>query len=337
MIYSIQIHDAKQAAIPWWEDVGALNIDPAIEFKPGLNILWGPNGSGKSTVLSLMGRLFHCQQGYTPVVTDTSIRTLWEGVSPSDPMPMGVEPLHNGQPVCHFDPSHQVGLFGGSFDFDFIELGVNNCQARESSGQQTLRKMGSIFKVLVDKDVPNIYWKVQKSGRWEAAAVEIDAFLNQTHGDPEDAPTVLLDEPDRSMDIPLQAALWGKLQMFAKDFQIIVATHSVFALNIEGAHYVPLGAEGYMPWCRAQLRIATDPRVKDYIKEGVEFEREDKGGHTLHHIFRKKDGLKLGAASKIQDQWVAWTESGLFISGEVTRKEVAKKALLLSFAEPLPG
>jgi len=148
MIYSIQIHDAKQAAIPWWEDVGALNIDPAIEFKPGLNILWGPNGSGKSTVLSLMGRLFHCQQGYTPVVTDTSIRTLWEGVSPSDPMPMGVE---------------------------------------------------------------------------------------------------------------------------------------------------------------------------------------------LHHIFRKKDGLKLGAASKIQDQWVAWTESGLFISGEVTRKEVAKKALLLSFAEPLPG
>ena len=63
--------------------------------------------------------------------------------------------------------------------------------------------------------------------------------------------TILLDEPGRSLDIPAQEDLWRGLSQ-QKKFQLIVATHSVFALNVEGAQYVDI-RRGYLTKCRKAL------------------------------------------------------------------------------------
>jgi len=58
-------------------------------------------------------------------------------------------------------------------------------------------------------------------------------------------PTVLLDEPARSLDLPAQVQIWRLVRAYAERVQFIVASHSLYALNIPGANYIEL-TDGYM-------------------------------------------------------------------------------------------
>lgn len=66
-----------------------------------------------------------------------------------------------------------------------------------------------------------------------------------------DRVSALLDEPDAHLSIPAQAALWRRLEQLAAHVQLIVATHSPFALGARAAviEMVP----GYAVACRAAL------------------------------------------------------------------------------------
>ena len=77
MISSIRISDPTATCVPWWPEVEWLKGRETLEFTPGLNILWGPNGSGKSTVLTLLARLFHCEQAGEQKYTQTSVGKLF--------------------------------------------------------------------------------------------------------------------------------------------------------------------------------------------------------------------------------------------------------------------
>ena len=64
--------------------------------------------------------------------------------------------------------------------------------------------------------------------------------------------TVLLDEPDLHLDIPSQANLWKQLVDLAKREQVIVTSHSVFAVAVPGAAYIDL-VPGYLAECRKSV------------------------------------------------------------------------------------
>lgn len=66
MISALRIVDPDTACVAHWGKVEALKGLEAIEFKPGLNILWGPNGCGKTTVLTAIARMLHCEQVGAP-------------------------------------------------------------------------------------------------------------------------------------------------------------------------------------------------------------------------------------------------------------------------------
>ena len=72
--------------------------------------------------------------------------------------------------------------------------------------------------------------------------------------------TVLLDEPDKSLSIPNQQALWTQsLPGLARHCQVIVATHSPFALAAPAPVTVIEFEPGYVEACRAAVRaLATD-------------------------------------------------------------------------------
>lgn len=67
-----------------------------------------------------------------------------------------------------------------------------------------------------------------------------------------DRVTALLDEPDAHLSIPAQAELWRRLERLAANVQLVVATHSPFALSANATiiEMVP----GYVDACRAALR-----------------------------------------------------------------------------------
>lgn len=243
MISEIQITDAKRCAVPWWADVPALKTLENIKFKPGLNILWGRNGVGKSTIIQTISRLFCCGQSGRPFVSQNAIHTLYDDTGvPRDGNPDGVLPIHDGQAPLVFNPDKRVGLaYGGSaFDYDFIGENVQSMQ-RVSSGQQTVRAMVQQIApyIMRDEPWPEIQWKIDRThlnSVWEPRAdFLLDFFAPKIEVGPR---TLLMDEPEKSLDLDANAKIWDLIQVWSKSHQVIVATHSVFALGIEGANYI---------------------------------------------------------------------------------------------------
>lgn len=237
MIYSVEIKDPNKTIIYWLGKVPVLAKPKEFIFKPGVNILWGMNGSGKSTLLKLMARLFHCEQSGNPVVTMSSI-----GELTSQARPMGVPKeidydsvvvKHDGQGVRHYDPLRTTGLICGGFDYDFSDEGLQNCMAKESSGQSNARRFTPFAMSIKTNVVPKVQYKakLEKGGF-------IDNFLKANS--PLGMPTILLDEPDKGYDLKTQHILWDFIKRNSTTHQFIIAAHSFFALKIKDANYIDL-------------------------------------------------------------------------------------------------
>ena len=260
MITELRIDDLDKACVLHARTVPFLKARPVLEFKPGINILWGGNGVGKSTVLTALARMLHCEQSGQSVVTRDSLNAVFTVPGPNpgdklgvrvDTMATGLLPVHDGQCVMHFDPNHMVGLIcnGAAFDSDFFSEGVENTMYRGSSGQTTLNRLSKVLGAMVKPDPwPDIRWKADKDADWLKDQVDpVNAFLQGTI--PKGQPTLLLDEPDRSLSMKFQAGFWHNLATrFATGVQVITATHTPFALRLPGVNYIDM-TPGYLAEC----------------------------------------------------------------------------------------
>ncbi len=52
--------------------------------------------------------------------------------------------------------------------------------------------------------------------------------------------TILMDEPDRNLDFIFQKKLWDKIINLSQKAQVIIASHSLFALGRKEANYIDL-------------------------------------------------------------------------------------------------
>lgn len=248
MISRVLVKDPALSVVPWWKDVAALRGLAEIPFKEGLNILWGRNGSGKSTILRMLAKLTHCDQGGVSKVTRTSLSEFfpWGG----DPPKLGILLEQDGQAVLSLDASKEYGTAGKSFDDDFFELGMRRMLARGSSGQVQGFWLSKMMKSR--KAWPEVEWTLSEAGCndvWAGwiAQVREKMFAAQIPPGPK---TILVDEPDRSLDLDAQALVWRDLPLVAAEgYQIIAASHSAFARDIPGAHYIEL-TPGYLESCR---------------------------------------------------------------------------------------
>jgi len=244
VITAIRISNPETACVPWWSEVEQLKGLKSIKFDPGLNVLVGPNGSGKSTILMALARMLHCAQGDVQVVTQTSVIDIC-GPGLGSKIMKGVMPVHDGLPVMHFDPSKTVGLFGGSFDWDFGMEGIQNTMAKGSAGQTTLIRFDRVGAVLLGhKEPEGVEWK--HTPYKDTTKNQIEKILA---GKPikgkKSRPTLLLDEPTRSLDMRYQMGVWVNIARAAqKRLQIIVAAHSPLALLIPGANIIEM-EKGY--------------------------------------------------------------------------------------------
>lgn len=244
MIRSINITNPDNAVVPWWKNASGLKGLTRMDFKPGLNAIYGPNGSGKSTLLMTIAKMLCCHQGGRQVVTGESLREIGHKA----PFKDGVLPDHDGSPIIYFDPGAAVGLFGGmaAFDDDFFMEGVQNAVMKGSSGQTTAFRMQPVLGAILEGKWSSVEWKVAKDRHdWLAKLLEGTGH--------KECPTLLLDEPSRSLDLRSELGLWRVINKAVKDgVQVIVATHAVFPLNRPGVNFIET-APGYVKQTRRDL------------------------------------------------------------------------------------
>lgn len=250
MIYSLKVTDSTRLSTPWWSKTESLGKLDVIEFGPGVNILWGRNASGKSTILELLAKWFHCYQGGRSLVTYTSMRDMEKGIGGI--VLDGAEVKHDGQSVVYYNPEKIVGTAGGQFDDDFMEEGIQSIFMKGSSGEHTIH---GIMRAVKQKPEETIPWNETKITHKSRAAFHSAMDATLASNSPSGHSTILLDEPDRSLDMDNAARLWDQLPKIPrKQRQLIVATHSPFALNIADAKYIEL-TPGYLEKCRELFRI----------------------------------------------------------------------------------
>ena len=251
MIERLIIHDKDNVPIEWWAKSKVLDPIRELNFKPGLNIVWAKNGTGKSSVLTLIARMFHAEQGRYSTITHNSCQELFGNIKKLAGLPVA---SHDGQGIMHYNPNHKVGLFGGmaAFDDDFGAEGVHAIFAmKASSGEQILNEVGKLVLEAKKRKSTDPIWKANKTGggdKHQRRVEAINTFFKPSI--PRGQITMLLDEPDRSLDVTVQYKLWRTIfPNMAKEFQIIVATHCPFAVNVPGANYIELN-QGYLDECR---------------------------------------------------------------------------------------
>jgi len=225
VIHKLLITDPSQTPTPWWSKLEALKARDEIEFGPGLNLLLGPNGSGKSTILNLVAHYTFCRQGGLPKVTDSALREL-RGKH-------GAMVVGDGEPCFYFNPEETPGLIGGmaAFDHDFFDHELFSAHISGSSGQNVALKLGRVVKAMRET-TPELEFKTRGLEHFQKC-------LSNQVGTPPPRPfehrTLLVDEPDRSLDASAQSMVWMHFLKLASHNQIIMAVHSplVFTLGIE--------------------------------------------------------------------------------------------------------
>lgn len=142
-------------------------------------------------------------------------------------------------------------------------------RARGKSLKDLERKGG--FRSLVPEGFPSeIEWKIprhlagHKSLNARTALVEEHLRAKRAPG----PKTLIFDEPESGFSLPWQAGIWANIfsKIDPEQFQVIVATHSPFALGIPGAHYIEM-SPGYLLECQvATLGLMTRFMSKENAK-----------------------------------------------------------------------
>lgn len=251
MIRELKITDPELTPVEWWPNIEAMKGRESIEFAPGLTIIWGPNGVGKSSIIKALAMLTHCEQGGTPKVTDHSVGKIrrWEGGK--NTVLDGMSLVTDGQPTHYMAPDLNPGLMYGlaAFDYDFMGEAMEGMGAmKTSSGEQVQRRLSILMQSVTTLT------EVKGKKNRDAAAL---AGLEATPGVELGRKTILLDEPLRSVDLDMQIKLWtGFQRTIFRDYQVIMASHSMFSMAIKGATYIDLKPD-YRDRCKIMIDMYT--------------------------------------------------------------------------------
>lgn len=157
-------------------------------------------------------------------MTQESLRQLvGNGTLEAADIQKGLQIVHDGQGVRHFDPGCAVGLMGGmaAFDWDFGAEGISNTMFKGSAGQTTMFRFDRLAQEIVASEVPEVAWKFsrERAGKdtW-GQRVTLAARLLEGNA-PKGQPTILLDEPERSYDLNTQIGIWRFLRAYSDQVQ----------------------------------------------------------------------------------------------------------------------
>lgn len=241
-----------------------------IDFKPGLNVLFGPNGCGKSTIAHTLALHLMAHKNGSSCVTLDSINEMMGRESfrsiktKSTPDPIAADVEHDGQPLVYGSAGKLLIGPDRSFDTSFLDgygtLDGLAKDAKRTHGSRNLAvNQGPLRILLGQSEFPSSVARARDARPeavndvWKRMIGVADRLLEARL--PKGQGTVVLDEPDAHLSLLMQARIWRDVlgnPEVANRLQVIVATHSPFALAVPHAHVIGL-PDAYVEACRKEL------------------------------------------------------------------------------------
>lgn len=248
MITELKIHDIKKsymnAEINYMGNIDYFKKHNTITFLPGVNIIVGPNGSGKSSILYLLGLATASMQGGYSKITNQWLSDI---IGYEEDI---FEVKHDNQSTLFVDSKKQSGIIGGGLDDDFMIEGILEIQAKKSSGQMAIQRLNKAIAILTQREVfPDFNSKDFISDRGILTSIEELKYAKKLLKEsiPVSQPTIILDEPEYGLGYKYQFNVLRNIitQANKNNIQVIMASHSMFALGYSDVNYVEL-EEGYI-------------------------------------------------------------------------------------------
>ena len=251
MITTVRIHSGFAAELPCLKG-------KEFKFEPGLNIVFGPNGCGKTSLMKIIAG-YCCVQnegGWSKrpdsynineksqfpkalvgqVVGNCVADVAWDGTATflNQSAQSDVQ-----MPGC-FETSDPTQSIDG---ITTMNDQLSMMMGKLSTGQVRLMKFARIVETM---KAPPLTWALARRAKDES--VKKDSFLKYIRSLPRKGPmTILLDEPDKGLDLKHRALLWqnAMLKLVELGFQVIVTTHCLLAFikyNNQSKRAAPSGA-----------------------------------------------------------------------------------------------
>lgn len=233
MITSIKIKDNTKTPFKYASDIEAFENGREFIFKPGVNVIIGKNGSGKSTLLNIISMYALCEKSMCsempiealdfPPIFDDDGKVL-DGINISSD--------YEGK-VFRFLSSTETNQNDVLKNISNLDLYVNGI--RKSYGEKVVLSLESLFNLMFgqkDYTFPIqdlVEYKKKSNAFWIKRIDNLLRYYKRNHITLTESSfeyTVLMDEPDRNLDIDNIMQIYNVLSFHKPQTQIIAIVHN---------------------------------------------------------------------------------------------------------------
>lgn len=219
MVERVLIRDNENAPLHYLSDLDAFKNGTEYKFKPGVNVLVGENGSGKTTLLKLIESYLlvgktECSLG----MYNSVVRRL---IGLKEAVPDGIE-VYADYDKNTFRLCHKAEKNDDDTMSSFSAFGEFYMQMHSSTGEGVNIALHSLFEQMFNKDA-KLKFDYSKVGERYPS---YDNYVNSHRVQNYDEWTILLDEPDRNLDIENIGQIKGILSFHKPNTQVIAVIHN---------------------------------------------------------------------------------------------------------------
>lgn len=256
MITSVKIKDNTKTPFEYVSDIEAFENGREFIFKPGVNVIIGKNGSGKSTLLNIISMYALCDKSMCSEMPDEAL-DFPPIFDDDDKVLDGIDISSDyAGKVFRLLPSAEMNRDSVLKNISNLDLYVNNI--RRSYGEKVVLSLESLFNLMFgqkDYTFPIqdlVEYKKKSNAFWIKRIDNLLKYYKRnriTLAESSFEYTVLMDEPDRNLDIDNIMQIYNVLSFHKPQTQIIAIIHNpalIYKLSkLDCVNFIEM-TEGYL-------------------------------------------------------------------------------------------